>query len=196
MRYNGCVGRRSIMTARAPNPSMTALGIGALVLVGGALWFGWGTTEVAPSRPDAVLALADADTEITVHVSGAVLDPGVVQVPSGSRVMDVVLAAGGATRVADLTQINLASSVRDGERVIVPRRGVGQAPSGGLAGVDINTATAQGLEDLPGVGPVLAARIVAHRDEHGLFSEVEDLLDVVGIGESKLAAMRDAVSSP
>lgn len=185
-----------MMTARAPNPSMTAVGIGALVLVAGALWFGWGTTEAAPTRPDAPMALAGTDTNITVHVSGAVLDPGVVQVPSGSRVKDVVLAAGGATGAADLTQINLASSVRDGERVIVPHRGAVQDPSGGPAGVDINTATAQGLEGLPGVGPVLAARIVAYRDEHGPFGEVEDLLDVTGIGESKLAAMRDAISTP
>ena len=184
------------MTARTPNPSMTAVGIGALILVGGALWFGWGTTEVAPSRPDAALVLADTDTKITVHVSGAVMDPGVVQVPSGSRVKDVVLAAGGATRVADLTQLNLASSVRDGERVVVPQRGAVQHPSVGPTGVDINTATAQGLERLPGVGPVLAARIVSHRDEHGPFIDVEDLLDVTGIGESKLAAMRDAISSP
>jgi len=111
-------------------------------------------------------------------------------------VQDVVLAAGGATRAADLTQLNLASSVRDGERVVVPHRGAVQDSSGGPAGININTATAQGLEGLPGVGPVLAARIVAHRDEHGHFNAIEDLLDVTGIGESKLAAMRDAISTP
>lgn len=185
-----------MMATRAPNPSVTAVGIGVLILIGGALWFGWGSTQPAPSRPDAPLVLTDPTTKITVHVSGAVVDPGVVQVPAGSRVKDVVVAAGGATRAADLTQLNLASSVRDGERVIVPLRGIVQTPSDGPSGVDINRASARVLEELPGVGPVLAARIVAYRDEHGPFGAVEDLLDVIGIGEAKLAAMRDAISLP
>jgi competence protein ComEA len=138
----------------------------------------------------------DPVASIAVHVSGAVLDPGVVRVPANSRVLDVVIAAGGATRAADLTRINLAASVRDGERVIVPFEGELESESPGGRGVDLNEATATALEGLPGVGPVLAARILAYRDEHGPFDTVEDLLDVPGIGEAKLAAMRDAISAP
>lgn len=184
------------MTARASNLSVTALGFGVLVLVGGAVWFGLGTTDAPPAKPDVTADVDDTMAAITVHVSGAVRDPGVVMVPASARVMDVVIAAGGATRIADLTKINLAATVTDGERVVVPIEGQAETVIGADNGVDLNTATAPGLEGLPGVGPVLAARIVGYREEHGPFSTVEDLLDVSGIGEAKLAAMRDAISSP
>ncbi len=160
------------------------------------MWFGLGTTDAAPPRPETVVTASIPGTSITVHVSGAVRDPGVVIVPSDSRVMDVVIAAGGATPAADLGQLNLAAAVRDGERVIVPFEGAVAIKAPGDGGVDINSATVAGLEELPGVGPVLAARIVAYRDEHGPFTEVEDLLGVAGIGEAKLAGMRDDISSP
>jgi len=184
------------MTARAPNLSITAVGLGVLILVGGALWFGVGATSPPPARSVALPVIVDPESTVTVHVSGAVLDPGVVQVAPGSRVMDVIVAAGGAIHSADLTQVNLASTVRDGERVVVPFEGVvGATPAIG-SGVDLNSATAAGLEELPGVGPVLAARIVAYREERGPFEAVEDLLDVPGIGEAKLAGMRDAIATP
>jgi competence protein ComEA len=194
--YNVGVARRFMMTTRASNLSITTIGLGALVLVGGALWFGLGTSEAAPARPDMVRTVLESDSSIVVHVSGAVLDPGVVTVPADSRVLDVVIAAGGATRVADLTRVNLAAAVRDGERVIVPFEGEMEAGSASHAGVDLNAASSTALEQLPGVGPVLAARIVAYRDEHGPFDTVEGLLDVPGIGEAKLAAMRDAIAAP
>ena len=184
------------MTARASHLSFTVVGLGGLVLVGGVLWFGLGTTEPAQLRPEADPVSRVDGSSITVHVSGAVLDAGVVIVPSDSRVMDVVLAAGGATLAADLTGINLAATVRDGERVIVPFNGETGAPSATVDGVDLNAADVSGLEALPGVGPVLAVRIVAHREENGPFTSVEDLLDIPGIGEAKLAAMRDAISAP
>jgi len=99
---------------------------------------------------------------------------------------------------ADLTAINLAAGVRAGERIIVPRLQQGEAQFGAAAdsGIDLNTASATDLESLPGVGPVLAERIVAFRTERGPFLTVEDLLDVSGIGESKLASMRDAIARP
>jgi competence protein ComEA len=184
------------MTTRASNLSTTTVGIGALILVGGALWFGLGTSDAAPPRPEVEPTASDSGSSIAVHVSGAVLDPGVVKVPAESRVLDVVIAAGGATHSADLTGINLAAPVRDGDRVIVPFLGETESESNVDAGLDLNTATAAGLEGLPGVGPVLAARIVAYRDEHGPFGTVEDLLDVPGIGEAKLASMRDSISGP
>jgi competence protein ComEA len=145
--------------------------------------------EVASPRPDM--------TTITVHVSGAVAAPGLVSLSSGSRVADAVLAAGGALPGADLGSLNLAAPLVDGQQLVVPH----QMPADGAAvasdgRVRINTADATALEALPGVGPVLAQRIVAHREAHGAFSTVEDLLEVPGIGESKLAALRDSVIVP
>jgi competence protein ComEA len=133
-----------------------------------------------------------------VHVSGAVLVPGMIEVPSGSRVADAVAAAGGALPDADLTMLNLAAPVGDGQHLVVPVAGAGNGAAGSSADdrVRINTAGVADLERLPGVGPVLAERIVRHREAYGPFGAVEDLLDVPGIGEAKLAALRESVRLP
>ncbi len=106
---------------------------------------------------------------------------------------------GGSTRDADLSRINLAAPLRDGEQIVIP--GVmATATAGGAVAADgkvhINSASVGELEELPGVGPVLAERIAVYRDEHGSFAVVEDLLDVPGIGEGKLATLRDSVALP
>lgn len=142
---------------------------------------------------------AVSDAGITVHVSGAVFGPGLVELLPGARVADAVAAAGGTLRTADLAALNLAAPVRDGEQIRVPELAI--ASNGGVAIVDdglvrINDADATGLEALPGVGPVLAGRIVAVREESGPFATVEDLLDVPGIGEATLAGLRDVVAVP
>jgi competence protein ComEA len=135
---------------------------------------------------------------ITVHVAGAVRSPGLVTLRAGDRVAHAVAAAGGALAVADLSVLNLAATVGDGDQVTVPVKGeqpTASASSGarddGL--VDVNHASVADLEFLPGVGPVLAQRIFDYRKEHGPFATVEDLLDVPGIGEGKLASLRDAL---
>ena len=148
-----------------------------------------------PSHQPLVVAETTSRGTILVHVSGAVASPGLVEVPADSRVADVVAAAGGVTADASLAAINLAASVQDGEQIIVPT----EAPGGPVAAdgrVPINTADAAALETLPGVGPVLAERIVAFRTQNGPFGAVEDLLDVPGIGEAKLASIRDTVRVP
>lgn len=151
------------------------------------------------------------DDPVVVHVAGAVLHPGVVTVPAGSRAVDAVAAAGGLAPGADPDRVNLAAPVVDGMRLAIPL--VGQAPPvelapqgpggrGGAAGapgatagpLDLNSADAAQLDELPGVGPSTAAAIVAHRDEHGPFRSVDALLDVRGIGEAKLEALRDLVT--
>ncbi len=179
--------------------TMTRLAAAAAVLVAlaAAAWLwspGAGAAgETAPLAPVGAVA-----GTMTVHVSGAVATPGLVQLPLGARVADAVAAAGGTLRSADLAALNLAAPVRDGEQVHIPAvTNEGAAASAADDGrIHLNRATAQELESLPGVGPVLAARIVAFRDEHGSFTAVEDLLDVAGIGEAKLAAMRDVVAVP
>lgn len=186
------------MTRETTNLTVTVAGIAALAVVAGAIWFGLGDSQAAPVPPTVPGIEAVREPQIRVHVAGAVVSPGVVEVPADAIVADAVAAAGGATRSGDLASINLAASVRPGERIVVPEfRADGlPAASGTDSGIDINTATASELESLPGVGPVLAGRIVAHRTEHGPFVTIEDLLDVPGIGESKLASMRDAISRP
>lgn len=158
-----------------------------------------------PSAPGAAAragAPAEEDPPAYVHAAGAVARPGVYRVRPGGRVSDVVDAAGGPAPEADLDQVNLAAKVIDGERVYVPKRGEAPPPgTGGADGgsgpgagpVDLNTATADQLDALPGVGPAIAQAVVDHRAEHGRFRSVEDLLEVRGIGEAKLAALRSRV---
>lgn len=135
---------------------------------------------------------------ITVHVAGAVVEPGLVVVDAAARVADVIAAAGGATQGARLDALNLAAPVRDGEQIVVPASfaGLDAAAASSDGRVRVNLAAASELETLPGVGPVLALRIAAYRDANGLFETVEDLLDVPGIGEVKLAAIRDFIVVP
>jgi competence protein ComEA len=171
-----------------------------VILVGGAIWFGFGPDPQPPPVPSVTTNTVEAQvaTMLTVHVSGAVVEPGVVVVAAGSRVADALAAAGGAKHDADLSNLNLAASIRDGDLVIVPStaapRATAQQPAS--SGTDINRATASQLENLPGVGPVLAENIVEYRNENGPFTEIEDLLEVSGIGEAKLASMRDDIVPP
>ncbi|MFC4628607.1 helix-hairpin-helix domain-containing protein [Promicromonospora alba] len=169
----------------------------------------------APSSPlPATPAPASADAAgggLLVHVVGEVAEPGLVTVPDGARVADALEAAGGTTRKADLTAVNLARAVVDGEQLHVPQPGE-QVPGGpapgaggpasgtggpstsggsGEATVDINTADATALEALPGIGPSIAQAIVEWRDANGQFASVEELEDVPGIGPATLAEIRD-----
>ncbi len=164
----------------------------ALALASG-VWFG--ARDPAPIISEGVLEAPGEDRSITVHVAGAVLRPGLVELTGPARVGDAVAQAGGATPDADLTAVNLAAPLTDGAQVVVPLRSGG--PPGGQqeegGPIHLNTADADRLDGLPGVGPVLAARIVAHREAHGPFESVEDLLDVPGIGEAKLAEIRQHV---
>ena len=147
---------------------------------------------------------------IVVHVAGAVVRPGVVQLPSDARVEAAVAAAGGVAADADIDAVNLAARLRDGDRLYVPHLGqpvpTVVAPVGGVAAgqptatgapsgpVNLNRATVEQLDALPGVGPSTAAAIVGYRDQHGPFSSVDDLLKVRGIGPAKLDAMRSSVT--
>lgn len=140
-----------------------------------------------------------SSVELTVHVAGAVARPGLVKLSDGARVAQALQEAGGVTLSADLTGVNLAATVIDGQQVVVPEIGdngsVGRAVSSDDK-VRINSADEAALEGLPGVGPVLAANIVAYRELNGPFSVVEDLLSVSGIGEAKLATIRTHVVVP
>jgi competence protein ComEA len=175
-------------------------------------------TAVRVEPPPSPTPMATATPVLLhVYVSGAVGRPRVVRLAEGARVSDAVDAAGGLLPGADVTAVNLAAPVADGWHLHVPAEGeaaqvggvapltAGPAdamPAGGadratasIGGqVDLNSATAAELETLPGVGPALAERILAHRASHGRFSSVEDLLAVSGIGEKTLERLRDKVT--
>src|SRR4051794_31936644 len=144
----------------------------------------------------------------TVHVAGAVRHPGVYRLAASARVQDAVRRAGGARRGADVNAINLAAKVADGQQIVVPTRsagGVAAAPAADAAGagggptgapsapISLNSATAELLDTLDGVGPATARKIIEWRTQHGGFRSVADLGQVPGIGPKKLAALRDRV---
>jgi competence protein ComEA len=149
--------------------------------------------------------VSEPPTEVYAHAAGAVARPGVYRLRPGARVTDLIDAAGGLAPDADANQLNLAALLADGERVYVPRvgeavpapvnGGVGSdgSPAGATSPVDLNTATAEQLEELPGVGPATAQAIMDYRETNGPFRSVEELLDVRGIGDAKLDALRDLV---
>lgn len=191
---------------RAAAPLVAAI-VGALALaVGARMWFAGAPPEDPPGPVPAEVAVpaTAAEPALTVHVSGWVTSPGLVTLRSGARVADAVAAAGGARPGARLDVVNLAEPVSDGSRVTVPGPGddVRSVPDqagaggGGSGRVNVNRASLEELQTLPGVGPVLAERIVSHRDSHGPFQVVEDLLDVPGIGEGRLADLRDRIDVP
>lgn len=172
------------------------------------------TTTISVNSITSVAAPNSIPTEITVHVAGAVNKPGVYVLPTQSRVVDAVNAAGGPTRSADVDAINLALPLVDSEQIIVPRRGQkvtttpqSSRPSAGSSAttspremdarnslVNINTASATELEELPGVGPSTAKAIITYRTTVAPFVSVDDLLQVSGIGPAKLEAMRNYVT--
>lgn len=176
--------------------ALFAVWIGLAVLVGVSAFLVGGRSSGPSTAPYEVVAATVAGSgTITVHVAGAVAEPGLVSLPPGSRVADAIAGAGGATAIADLGAVNLAEPIDDAGQVVVPVVGEGGAPAGD-GRVRINSATAEELATLPGIGPVLAQRIVDHRDEVGRFEAVEDLLDVSGIGERLLAGMREQIVLP
>ena len=141
------------------------------------------------------------ERRIYVHVAGAVRRPGLLRLAPGSRVAVALQRAGGPTRRADLTAVNLAARVQDGQQIVVPARGAAGGASGGVAPggasgpgkVHLSTATIDELDGIDGIGPTLAQRIIEGRDAHGGFRSLGELAQVEGIGEKRLATLREAL---
>jgi len=193
-----------------------------LAVMAGAYWLVKpppATTEskLPYAQPTTSSSIAASDTSSTVssttigsgilvvHVAGAVQSPGVYRLAAGARVIDAVQAAGGVAADSNSDAINLAAMLADGERVYVPR--VGEVPPAVVSGspgsadsktpsgpINLNTATADDLDTLPGVGPATAAAILSYRNENGPFASVDDLGEVRGIGAAKLDALRGLVT--
>lgn len=196
----------------APTASAGTAGSKGSAVVPGTGRAGFTSSTAGPSGTGGVNSAA-SPTTVTVHVVGQVFRPGVVRLPAGSRVTDAVARAGGARPDADLAAINLARVVVDGEQVRVPKPGEAPTPvqgsavsagggpgapaaGGGAAAsapVNLNTAGVSELDQLPGVGPVLAQRILDWRTEHQRFASVDELGEVSGIGDKLLAQLRPKV---
>ncbi len=157
----------------------------------------------SPARSSVRVKLVGAGgssrSQLLVDVSGAVRRPGVYRLPAGSRINDALVKAGGATRAGDLTLVNRAAPLTDGQQVLVPVKvtaTAATAASGGSAAaapIHLNTATLEQLDELPGVGPATAQRIIDYRTTNGPFKSVDELDAVSGIGPAKLAEVRDLV---
>jgi len=156
---------------------------------------------VVPAATSATTAPAPP-AEVVVDVVGAVARPGLYRLEEGTRIADAVALAGGTTRKANLTAVNLAAPLVDGSQIVVPRRGAPAPPPAavdvGAAGapaapIHLNTATLEQLETIPGVGPVTAQRIVDFREQNGPFQSVDELDAVSGIGPKRLEQMRELV---
>jgi competence protein ComEA len=190
-------------------PGVRAIAVlaGVVALAAAVLaWRAQPRAQPVAAAPVPVAAAASSPSPaatIVVAVSGLVRRPGLVRLPAGARVADAIAAAGGALPGTDLSLVNLARRLTDGELVVIGIPGVpdGGAPPGpGGAGgtasgpVNLNTATAEQLQALPGVGPVLAQRIIEFRTQHGGFRSVSELRQVSGLGDAKFAELKDLVT--
>jgi competence protein ComEA len=171
-------------------PKPVAIESGAEALGGGA-------------APSSVASPSPSSAPIIVDVAGLVRSPGVYEFAAGDRVIDAVERAGGARPNADLSGLNLAAPLTDGTQVVVPKQGAATGATGSTSGdgstssggqININTASATELEELSGIGEVLAAAIVDYRTENGPFASVDELEDVSGIGPATLEEIRDQVT--
>jgi competence protein ComEA len=144
---------------------------------------------------------ANSAPKLVVHVVGAVRRPGLYRLPDRSRIADAVMRAGGATRRADLSAVNLAAPVADGVQIVVPTRapsakGGGSEPASSdpQGPVHLNTATLDELDALPGVGPVTAQKILDYREQHGAFASIDELDGIPGIGPARLEQLREVAA--
>lgn len=166
------------------------IGILAGVIITSLVWL-----AATPPRGAAIkLGSPPTQRPIMVHVTGAVASPGLYYIPQDSRVNDAILAAGGFLDTADTSFINLAGLVKDGDKIHVPELMPGLSIGGSGLLVNINSATQVELENLPGIGPTLAKRIVDYRNQYGFFDTVDSLKDVPGFGEAVFAQIKDLIT--
>lgn len=176
--------------------------LAAALFVAGRYLAGAGASSGAPRPPGQSLEAVEAaaPAALVVHVVGAVRRPGLYRLRDGARVADAVARAGGATRRADVSLVNLAAPIADGLQVVVPRRAPA-APSGSASAatapagpLHLNTATIEQLDELPGVGPSTAQKIVDFREQHGAFTSIDELDAIPGIGPARLEQLREVAA--
>jgi competence protein ComEA len=199
--------RRIFLATRIDRAHLKPLSTLLLIAVVASLWLFWHSrareTQIPTPKPTISEQPTDLShpegmqpsTRVVIDIGGRVKRPGVYSLPMGSRAIDALTAAGGPLAGTDMTTINQAQRLEDGEQIVV---GVDQGlPSTGatarIGKVNLNSASTQELDALPGIGPVLASRIVAWRKANGRFKTIEDLRQVSGVGDAKFADLRPLV---
>jgi competence protein ComEA len=175
--------------------------LGALLVLGvpRLLHRGAGHVAVPLLRPPRTARAAAPSSKLVVDVAGAVRRPGLHELAPGTRIADALAAAGGATAKADITAVNLAAPIADGEQIVVPARGSGTAGASSgaapspTAPLDLNSASLEQLDALPGIGPTTAQKILDYRQAHGSFHSLADLDAVPGIGQGRLEQLKGLV---
>jgi competence protein ComEA len=202
---HGDDGRVPFAVSRSTALVGVCLALAALVLLGQRLAHAGAAGEPAQRVATTLdpVASAPARSLLVVHVVGEVRRPGLYRLRDGARIADAVHRAGGARRDADLAAVNLAAPLVDGVQIVVPARAgaAGTVTPGGAGGtptpttaVSLSSATVEQLDELPGVGPITAQKIVDYRTEHGPFASVDDLDAVPGIGPTRIEQLRDLVT--
>lgn len=174
----------------------------AALLIAGIAWRIWqppGQANMTPVETETESTRQEAEPElITVHLVGAVSRPGVYRLAAGARVHQLLELAGGPAADADLEAVNLARPLSDGEQVQIYRLGEavegGSGSGSGTGKININRASAAELETLPGIGPTRAKNIVEHRDKYGYFKDINEIMDVSGIGEGIFSTIEDLIT--
>jgi len=180
---------------------VTGLATLIIIIICGIIYYNFSISDNQPTIEVFTGTPSDSLIEEVVHilivyVTGEVMYPGVYELEENSRLQDAILIAGGATEYADLSIINLARFISDGEHIIVPAFGdppppaLGQSPGR----ININTATQSELTTLPNIGPATAANIIAHREQHGRFEEIEQIKYVTRIGERTFESIEDLIT--
>lgn len=177
----------------------------AVLIVAAFFVFAHGKTDEKPAEPETdIVASAPEKEKVYVDIGGEVVNPMVAELDEGSRVEDAIEAAGGLTENADISQINRAAFVEDGEKIFVPSIAVSEEDDGiyGSAGsaaaysdgkININTADSLQLQELNGVGPATAEKIIRYREENGRFKSIEDIKNVSGIGDKTFEKLKDEI---
>lgn len=196
-------GRVPFAVSRTTAIVAVGLALAALALVGQRLAHAGASRAPEPAAiPLEPVASAPRRAVLVVHVVGAVRRPGLYRLREGARIADAVRRAGGALRRADLAAVNLAAPLVDGVQILVPDRAApasatpaGSSLGGGSGGaLSLSSATVDELDELPGVGPITAQKIVDYRTEHGPFASVDDLDAVPGIGPTRIEQLRELVT--
>lgn len=176
---------------------------GISLVAAGFLWFQGKPNEIPSTQPVVVNDSVAPSTEIFVHVVGEVKTPGVYTLPANARVIDAINIAGGATDEANLTSINLARILFDGEQVFIANKSEASANSPSSSSqseaaqtgrVSINLGSLAQLDTLPGIGPAIASRIIEYREQNGPFRQLTDLKEVSGIGDAVFNKIKDLIS--
>ena len=167
--------------------------VGVLVglLVAGLVWL-----AAAPPSGEAITLLpAPTEIPVTINVTGAVVNPGLYTLPRGSRINDAIEAAGVLLPEADTSDLNLAATIEDGDQLQIPALLPGMSIGGSDLLININTASQSELENLPGVGPTLAASIIQYRQQYGAFTVIEDIKNVPGIGDALFDQIKNRITT-